>query len=46
MKAQFVSKFANIRLVRNYLDKNNAEEQEYVIEKTVMLNKLDLILYA
>lgn len=43
MKAQFVSKFANIRLVRNYLDKNNVEEQEYVIEKTVMLNKSDLI---
>jgi len=43
MKAQFLSKFPNIRLLRNYLDKHNISEQEYVIEKAIMLNRNDLI---
>jgi len=43
MKAQFLSKFPNIRLLRNYLDKHKVKEQEYVIERTVMLKKEVLI---
>lgn len=43
MKAQFVSKFPNVRLLRNYLDKHKVKEHEYIIERSIMLNKDDFI---
>ena len=43
MKAQFVSKFPNARLLRNYLDKHRVKEREYIVERCIMLNRDDFI---
>ena len=43
MKAQFVSKFPNVRLIRNYLDRHKVKEQEYIIEHSILLGREDFI---
>lgn len=43
MKAQFVSKFPNVRLIRNFLDKHKVKEREYIIERSILLGREDFI---
>ena len=39
----FVSKFSNVRLIRNYLDKHKVKEQEYILERSILLDREDSI---
>ena len=43
MKAQFVSKFPNVRLISKYLDRHKIKEQEYIIEHSILLGREDFI---
>lgn len=43
MKAPFISKFPNVRLTRNYLEKHKVKEREYIIERSILLGREDFI---
>ena len=43
MKAPFVSKFPNVRLISNYLEKHKVKEREYIIERSILLGREDFI---
>ena len=39
MKARFVCKMSNARLVRNAIDRNEGKFHEYIVERTIYLSK-------
>lgn len=43
MKAKFLCKMPNARLLRNNLDKGLGEEHEYVVERVVYLSRREFI---